>query len=465
MAGSSHNCNKGHLCVICGKHDYCNWVEYPNGDTLYYCHRTPGQVGDVRPFSGGLYRLQKITPNEFYVWEPLEQRERFTKALKKEGNGKACYSKKHVTAPAESVAKATKETGVVEPLPPELLDQRYRALLDKLVLEDKHLKVLDAEWGKVPGLTDRILSRYPIKSLPPHDYIRFSTEEKLRNKSRKRIFGELIETFGDLKGVRGFYQKESGNWELACKGGILYPELDENGYIVGLRYADDYPRVSGNFAGKAGEFSYGRRGEVPAGWYFTDSATGSEELVWTYGSDRNRIELNIKGYPAGKVNGKYKAVSSYRMEKVSENETSVTYANSYNNGTRHVTRPSLYTCEGDNTGIFYVTEGEKKAIVANTILNAPVASIPGVGSIGTLFEPVGLKILNSLKEKGMKVLVIVLDADKNENMMVLKAQEKGVRAALENGFNIAIGEWNPLWGKGFDDTLIAGVKPKIYPVR
>ena len=462
MAGISHNCKPNHPCPICGKPDYCNWVEFPNGDVRYDCHRMEGAVGDIKAFAGGLYYLQKISPNGFFGWEPLEQHERFEAERQK---NKKAYSKNRATAPAESgERKEIKETGVVEPLPPEELDERYRALFKLLVLEDKHYNVLNAEWGKVPGLTDRILSRYPVKSLPPYDYVRFSSEEKLRNKSRKRIIGSLVETFGDMKGVRGFYQKESGNWEIACKGGILYPELDENGYIVGLRYADDYPTVSGELDGRAGNFTYGRDGDSPAGWYFTDS-NGSKELVWTYGAPDNRIGLNLKGYPEGKVNGKYKAVSSYRMVKVSEDETSVTYANSYSSGTRHVTRPSLYTCDGDNCGMFYVTEGEKKAIVANTILNAPVASIPGVGSIGALFEPVGQKIIESLKAKGMKILVIVLDADKNENMLVLKAQEKGVKQALANGLNIAIGEWNPLWGKGFDDTLISGVKPKIYPVR
>ena len=464
--GTSHNCKPDHPCPVCGKPDYCNWVEFPGGDLLYYCKRVPGTIGDTAAFSGGIYKLKKITPEDFYVWEPLEQYERNLEAWKKaqgiDGKG---YRKKKVTVSAEPVTKAVKEEGVVEPLPPQELDIRYRTLLDMLVLEDKHRDVLEAEWGKVPGLTERILSRYPVRSLPPYDGIRFSSEERLRNKSRKRIFGELVESFGDMKGVRGFYRKENGNWELACKGGILYPELDADGYIVGLRYADDYPKVSGSLNGHGGTFTYGREGDGPAGWYFADAETGAKTLVWTYGAEDNLIELNAKGYPPGKVDGKYKAVSSYRVKKVSEDANSVIYRNAYSEGTRHVTRPSLYTLEGDKAGVFYVTEGEKKAIVANTILGAPVASIPGVGSIKTLFEPEGLKILDSLKKKGMKVIVIVLDADKNENQMVLKAEEKGVRQALANGFNIAIGEWNPLWGKGFDDTLLAGVKPKIYPVR
>jgi hypothetical protein len=438
---------------------------------LYYCQREGGAVGDVKAFEGGLYKLKRITGEEFNVWEPIEQYETNKKAWMEENGYGGRHSSVNYQKPAVGAAsprqKKILNVDAVDPLPPEELDRYYRAFLDKLILEDKHKRVLESEWGKVPGLMDGILNTYPIRSLPPYDYLRFSSKERLRNKSRKRIISELVEALGCPRGIRGFYEKREGQWEIACKGGILYPEMDTAGRIVGLRYADDYPDVNdidGN-GDLRGTYSYGKPDEEsPVGWYYTP-VDGDKRLVWTFGNPDNEISLNVKGYPPGKVKGKYKAVSSYRMVRENEDSDTITYKNSYKNGCVHITRPSVYKKPGDNPSVVYVTEGEKKAIVANMMLKAPVISVPGVGSIKFLFETVGMELLKELETEGMTVMVICFDADKAENKKVLQAEGKGVQAAIANGYNIAIGEWNGAWGKGLDDTLLIGVKPKAYPVR
>lgn len=468
--GVSYNCTPRRPCRICGKPDYCDYIEFPNGDILNYCHRESGAVGDVKAFSGGLYVLKRIKDmgdyGEFYVWESQEQYEKNREEYRRAMGNTRQYRPKGGTASPLPVNKQKVYKGVVDPLPPKELDKYYRTLFNMLVLETKHRRVLENEWGKVPGLTDRILNTYPVKSLPPYDYVRYSTEEKFDNrKSRKRIIAELVEALGEPRGVRGFYKKENGAWELACKGGILYPEIDASGYICGLRYADDYADVKAD----DGIYEYGIfEKEQPAGWFFTPSG-GERYRVWTFGSKANKITLDAKGYPdvpGKKIEGKYKAVSSERLQRVAETDIEVIWQNRYLEGCRHVTRPSLYTKDGDNCKAVFVTEGEKKAMVSNMLLGSPTISVPGVGSIKTLFNSEdGSGILKQLRERGMSMIVICLDADKATNALVLRAEEAGVREALKAGYRIAVGEWNGLWGKGLDDTLLSGVKPKIYPVQ
>ena len=464
--GVSHNCNSHNPCPICGKPDFCNWVEWPGGDKRFDCKRTPAAHGDIQTFSGGLYIMTGVSKENFYQWQPLEQYERFMESRKAEWK----KTRQTGTALPEPVNKQAVKKGVNEPLPPEKLDQFYRTFLDMLVLEEKHEKVLKSEWGLVPGLADRIFDTYPVRSLPPYDVVRYKSEERFDNrKSRKRIMAELVETLGEPRGVRGFYKKQSGAWEIACKGGILYPEIDQNGYICGLRYADDYAKCTVETQDGKIVYEYGvLEDDAPAGWFKTDP-DGTVERVWTFGSDENKVSLDKKGYPdvpGKKVNGKYKAISSERMVKTDETDTEVIYTNKYDEGTRHVTRPALFTKAGDNCKMVFVTEGEKKAIVANMLLNAPCISIPGVGSIGSLFnQKEGREILEALKERGMGLVVICLDADKGTNAMVLKAEETGVKEAIQAGYKIAVGEWNENFGKGLDDILLTGVKPKIYPVQ
>ena len=115
----------------------------------------------------------------------------------------------------------------------------------------------------------------------------------------------------------------------------------------------------------------------------------------------------------------------------------------------------------------YATEGEKKAIVANAVMNVPVISIPGVTNFGMLFKPeegYQHSLMEALKERGMRVAVLVYDADKTTNKTVLRNEQNAVEAFRANGIKIAVGEWNEAWGKGLDDILLEGVFPKVTMV-
>ena len=323
------------------------------------------------------------------------------------------------------------------------------------------------EWDSLRNeqIFDKICKNWGIKSLPPQDALRFSSKEQLENKSRKAIMEELVKQVGEPKGVPGFYQRKDGRWTIYdYLSGIIYPVFDSHNNIVRLRIADDYPKVEGNFNGKEGIFRYLRETEKvgPTGWYFIDEMK-NPTFVWGYGRSDNKIPLNQKGLPNGKVVGKYKNLTSTIIKNEDGKQKNILLNGSYSGS--HI---SLYMKPGDNMSVVYVTEGEKKAMVANLMLNCPCISLPGVASFSKLFnneEGYSTSIMEELRKMGMELAVLVYDSDKNNNISVLKFEKNAVKKFLDEGYKLAIGEWNPAWGKGLDDVLLAGVKPKIYPIQ
>ncbi len=472
MAGISHNCKIGRPCKICGKPDYCNWVEFSSGDTLEYCHRVSGEKGDtVQGKLGGLFRCKRVTQDGFYVWEPIEQYERNLKEFLQTNastfkSGKGGHPKmaavKHVEPlPIENVSPLAH---------PDRLNEVNRTFLSLLLLENRHALILREEWDKQPGLFDRIIARYPIRSIPPQDHVRISSGEPYQNRLRKQIMKELIQKVGIPEGVPYFYEGKNGEWTFDALSGICYPIYDSKGRIVRLRVADDHPKVEGKYQEKEGVYYY-RKDEMGTGWYFAPLCGeqvdySKRELVWSYKGDK-KITLNQKGYPQGKVKGKYKNCTSF-IEKRVRDEKGEHIVNLLNKGCQSGSHLSVYTKEGDDPAVVYATEGEKKALVANMLLNVPVISIPGVSSFGKLFMPEEgekISLMDALRKKGMELTVLVYDADKNQNALVLKSEESAVKRFLSEGLKIAIGEWNPSWGKGLDDVLLTSVMPQIHLVK
>lgn len=476
MAGKIFYCKGNHPCKICGKPDWCSYVLFPNGDELPYCKRVHASKGEsVQGMDGRLYVWKKETDEGFHVYEEVSQyernREEFLRAKGLSGK-KSGYTLKDTDYVSEENMYVE---GVAECLPPEKLDRFYRTFLSLLTIEDKHVKKLKDEWGSQPGLYESIVKTWGIRSVPPEDFVRFSSSEKLKNESRKKIMAKLIEKCGEPKGVPGFYQKKDGSWTFYKLCGIAFPIYNTKGQIIRLRINDDYPDVLADFNGVEGKFSYEARRDAndnsTAGWYFIPMREGryrydDATLVWAYNWKYNRIKLTKKGYPSGKVQGKYKNFSSYREKRYEENG-SLKAVNVFNNGCQSGSYCSLYYSKGDNFSVVYATEGEKKAMVANKLLHIPVVSIPGVSSFKKLFEKEDASassIMQVLKKNGLSLMVLVYDADKGENLAVLKTEERAVQTFIANGVNIAIGEWDANWGKGLDDVLLTGVVPQVYPI-
>ena len=463
--GDSKNCSFSMPCPVCGKPDWCNIVSYPNGNYIVQCQRVHGVKGDVISAGGVTYRCSKNYETGFTAWQPLDQYNAFMEELKK---SKTSGKPQRIVAQTEIRKQQFNVEGVSEILPPEKLDLFYRTLLSLLVLEDKHKAKLKDEWDETEGMFERITTLFPIKSMPPEDRIRFSSNERLNNLSRKKIMEKLIEKCGEPKGVPGMYQRKDGAWTFHPLCGIVFPVYDTMGRIIRIRINVDYPIVKGQLDGVDGKYSYFLYNDV-AGWYFTKDGTNNPQLVWQYGSNSNKITLNKKGYPDGKVAGKYMNFTSCKLlDGKDENGNIVVKVNKYTNGCESGSFCSVYTKEGDDPTIVYITEGEKKAMVANQFLDVPVISVPGVNSFYKLFEKqsgMEQSIIESLKSNGTKAVAIVYDADKEENEKVLRAEQGAVKSFMDYGIRVAIGEWNPKWGKGLDDVLLSGVKPTLYFVK
>ncbi len=476
MAGNYQNCRGNHPCKICGKPDWCSYVQFPGGDELHYCKRVSATKGEsVQGMDGRLYIWKKETNEGFNVYEEVSQyeknREEFLRA-KGLGGKKGGYTLKDTDFVSQENMYVEGVAGI---LSPEKLDRFYRTFLSLLVLEDKHSAKLKKEWGSTPGLYESIVKTWGIKSIPPEDFVRFSSSEKLKNESRKKIMAKLIEKCGEPKGVPGFYQKKDGTWTFYRLCGIAFPIYNTKGQIIRIRINDDYPDVLADYNGVEGKFSYNARedanGNRTAGWYFIPMRDGRYQrddaiLVWAFGWKYNKVSIDEKGYPRGKVQGKYKNFSSYREKRFEENG-SQRAVNVFHNGCQSGSYCSVYSSKGDNFSVVYATEGEKKAMVANKLLHVPVISIPGVSSFKKLFENEDSSessIMQYLKSKGLSLMVLVYDADKGENLAVLKSEQKAVQTFIANGVNIAIGEWDANWGKGLDDVLLTGVVPQVYPI-
>ena len=102
------------------------------------------------------------------------------------------------------------------------------------------------------------------------------------------------------------------------------------------------------------------------------------------------------------------------------------------------------------------------------LLGYPVISIPGVASFGMLFakeEGSTLSMIEKLMQNKTPLFVVAYDADKNQNINVLRSEQNLIMRFIEKGLKIAVSEWNANWGKGFDDILLINLRPEIMYVN
>lgn len=459
-------------CAICGHVDWCCRLKYDDGSTVHICYRKEGLSGcDVTGIDGRRYRYKGTKQGDLGVYGTFQEYQEYEDYRRKWMEAKGYnYSDPSGYRPKE-ILQPQKETvyeGILEPASPDKLDSVYRYFLSLLTVEEWHLRILSDEWGQgvEPDLCKKVFSLYPIRSIPPEDKVRFKlTHQKFKNQTRKKIMQLMIQKFGSLEGVPGFYQRSYDKaWTFTSLSGICYPIYNTYGQIIRLRVADDYPMV----VSEDEKWEYHFSNKVAA-WYrqpYKSKTLTELDIVESQSENIHLIEMSAKGYPKGKVEGKYKNFSSYKEIK-KDMGNKIAKSNFYLNGTRSGSYCSIYYPQGCDFHTVYVTEGEKKGIVPSILLNVPVATLPGVGCFRKLLnkqDGYDESIIEFLIRKGCKNLVICYDADKTVNVQVL-ASEKGAAATLiETGLYIYIGEWNPHFGKGFDDISIRGSRPVYHPI-
>lgn len=449
-------------CPICGKPDWCSYYEHADGTETFHCFREPGlRCTDTVGIDGRSYVFKRLNDTKLGQCGVYEERSSYEASRAKwasehgRSHGSGERAQQPVCKPAQRVERVYED--IVAPLSDAQLHERYSYFLSLLCLEDKHRRILESEWDThVEALTATILRTWPIKSAPPPDNVRFKLTEKLNNPTRKAVMQKMIARFGDLKGVPYFYQRNTdGAWTFAALSGILYPVYNSKGQIIRLRCADDYPQIRLP-DGSIYKFSY-RSAEwihLPDPKDITDF-----EIVESQAQNIHKVPMSSKGYPQGKVDGKYKNCSSYKEEVVKKNGREYV-KNTYKNGCQAGGHPSLYAKPGDYMQAAYITEGEKKSIVTNAIFKVPVVCLPGVGTYSCICDDSkGESMLDALKRMGVKKVFLAFDADKYENKMVMAAEEGCARMLLEHGMQVYITSWNKAFGKGIDDIALAGSRP------
>lgn len=337
---------------------------------------------------------------------------------------------------------------------------------EDLVLSDAHKRKLLSEWKVNQAAADEIFATWPIRTLPAEDSWREAAPSyyaaRGEGPTRKMLIQALEKRCSDAgldspKGIPGVCQDEkTGAWMFASKSGILFPAYDVRGNLYRIRIGTDYPSVSGELGKVPGTFRFWRDA-----WFFDRDGKSKEEkgiLAWKYGARETRVKLNAKGLPPGKPDGKYVNMSSFREWKDYESHLII---NRYKNGCQSGSPISIYRPKGAKPGIFWITEGEKKAMVISVILQVTVICVPGVNQLKVLFEKNGGKsIVEILKDEGYRIAVSAYDADKAENVMVAKA-EVALVENLFRYFKTGIASWNKAFGKGLDDSLLMGSRPSV----
>lgn len=482
--GIMERCSRSAPCIFCGDVGYDMRVHYPEkDDTVHWCHKTTAAKGELVTAGGETYICIASKHRgagdigEFDLFKKYLSKEEWMarqeatnpnwKSPGRKSSGRAFSHRdasELITYDSSEPAK-----GEEKPLPNRQLDKIYRRLLALLVLEDKHKSDLLEEWKSPIHDVSHLLAKYPIRSMPPEDSARYKSKEHFKNASRKKIVTQLLKEFGDLRGVPGFYLRsgnywkdkpENERWTISSPEGIIFPCFDKDGYLYRIRIKDDYPDYSLKegthhpICGKWGTLSHSYdydTGEHLWTFYPKDRS----EPILVYGKGQKQICLNQKGNPTeGKVNGKYKNISS-----VSTRYENGLFYNTMEGGSRSGSPYSLYVSEGDSYRVVLGTEGEKKGMVGNEIRHNPVVSSAGVWCYREIFrkDENGISLIDYLKSKGMKVFVLCYDADKSENDDVKKAEAAFIEALKENGVMPMIGNWKSRFDKGLDDILLLGL--------
>lgn len=469
MSGNMIRCSVHNPCPICGATDYDMIMDYGGDEQVVWCHK----VNEREVFSAGtVFSRIAVKQSAIGIFSLYKRKDVVDKSRE------MWIQEQRENNPSWNSFQRYEEIVDVKPLSNKELHERYSYLLYLLTLEDKHEKLLREEWHSdiYPQIYEEVMKMYPIRSLPPDDKSRYSSGERFKNMNRKTLVAKMLERFGDLRGIPMFYLRtgnyyqdkpEAERWTFTKGEGIIFPAVDEYGYIYRLRYRDDYPTfvVKGKdrFEGMEGSFkhSYDARGLHT--WTFTPKPEYNCEPFVAYGAGVYMIKLNSKGLPSiGKASNKYKTLSSY-VKMVEGNYIK----NKLEGGCKSGTPYSIFVPPGCNNFRYVIaTEGEKKAVIAALIKKCPVICIPGVGCYSQITEKTyyDRSLIELLKERGMEYFILCYDSDKNDNDMVANS-EKGCLESVGKHVAVFKGEWPQGLDKGLDDILLEGGNIRIVPFR
>lgn len=436
---------KNQPCPICGKPDWCGFKPQDGGGEMVICQRDVEKQNTIG-HDGKFYVYVTSSEAGNSIFEEAVQRQVRQNAWKRQNGyeNKKNNDNKALSFKQASFQSAPKEIDKIHPKSNEELDVIYRELLNMLVLDDIHYQSLKKE-----GWSDELIQRHHIVSIPEKDFIRFKYKNNYsKNKFRKTLAANLKVKFGEdcLIGVPGAYKDANGNWTFAGPKGILLPQYDANGYIYRLRIRMDFMDINQKLQKIGDEFSYIENGIT----HYLVPMKGRYTI-----ENGNKIWDKL---------GKYRNLSSFHQDEKSLQQGII--KNSYDEGCESGNQLSIY-CNPQRDSMFlcYVIEGEKKGMYSNDRLHAPVITLPGVNSWSKMIEgKKGERAIDILKKKGVKMFVIAFDADKFVNEKVLASEKNAIRALQQEGFDIGVAYWNPLYGKGMDDMLFGGHMPQYSAV-
>lgn len=395
------NVSKREVCPICGKSDWCTILSDSSSEVyqeVNICRRSGISADVIGRANGKRYTFLKVLSDGSCMYKDPEMIEAARKVWCQR-NGQSYKIRKKETAHEVPGSLPSMDNvllkGSVEPLDHESLNRIYSSFLNKLTLYGQHRVYLRND-----GWSNELINLSRIRSIP---YCKDRAYMKLR---RIQITKELIQEFGTVCGVPGFFCQSDGNWSFTARSsGIFIPILDFKGRIYRLRIRLDFPERDKN------------------------------------GKEKNKYNNFSSSYP--------------KQDEAGD------YYNLFNEGCSAGNHIGLYSRDDDDFTICYITEGEKKALLANFELHCPVISVPGVNSFRKILELLedGTHVIDFLRAKGCKIIIVAYDADKAINEAVLYYEQRLLQLLNEYDLEIAVANWNLGFGKGLDDILKVGVRP------
>ena len=427
------NMSRQEPCPICGKPDYCFWSELHNNPGMYIllCRRSSEAVETIIAGNDGNSYIAIPKNNKDVIgtyYENVKQREdrkkRFISGEQKE------FVRKQYTV-----------IDSITPLSNTELDSIYRNMMQKLPLYKFHAQYLLKEGWNMEMIKKNLICSFPAKNISklPPSLKNIPTREQLA----KNIMADL--NLSSLTGVPGAYKNSSGHWTFHGPSGIIFPVYDSDRNIYRIRIRLDYIDLPVHMQ------------EDKRGFYYLDNG--------------ERITVSMSG-PFAEVGekrtykrfstheGKYRNFSSYKENPDAYKAGFI--ENIFHKGCEAKNQIMFALQPNDDQSVFWITEGEKKAIFANQVLQQPVIGLPGVNDYAKLKNSsLGKSSLSIMKQKGYKTVIVAFDADRYRNEMVMRCMNGLISMLKEEGFHVFIADWNEANGKGLDDLLAAGYLPAI----